>query len=476
MLALYNSLTRRVEPFEPLHPPKVSVYTCGPTVYGHVHIGNWSTFVAADVLVRWLRERYDVTYVQNITDVEDKIIRDSRAAGQDRATFTDHWTKIYFDGLDLLDARRNVDHFPRATDHVDGMVAMIQALLASGHAYIADDGSIYYRVASFATYGELAHLDPETLQAGASGRVQADEYEKDQVADFALWKAWTAEDGDVAWSPTFVVDGRARVLKGRPGWHIECSVMATALLGPGLDIHMGGEDLLFPHHQNEIAQSEAATGHAPFARVWLHRRHLRVDGGKMSKSLKNFYTLEDLVQRLGPDGPAALRYLIATSHYRHSLDFSWSGLDRAHATRRGLVEARARLAKIAGSAQASAAFQAFDTRFTTAMDDDLSTSEAIAAVHDAVGEANRRAHTDALTAPDAAGALALLDRADRVLGLFLAEAAPEIAPAVQALLDRRAAARAARQWAESDRLRDVLLAEHGLIVKDTADGQELTRA
>ena len=476
MLSLYNSLTRRVEPFEPLHPPKVSVYTCGPTVYGHVHIGNWSTFVAADVLVRWLRERYDVTYVQNITDVEDKIIRDSRAAGQDRATFTDRWTRIYFEGLDRLDARRAVDHFPLATAHVDGMVAMIQALLDRGHAYAAEDGSIYYRVASFATYGELAHLDPASLKAGASGRVQADEYEKDEVADFALWKAWVPEDGEVAWSPTFVVDGVARELKGRPGWHIECSVMATALLGDGIDIHMGGEDLLFPHHQNEIAQSEAATGHAPFVRVWLHRRHLRVDGGKMSKSRKNFYTLEDMKARVGPDGPAALRYLIATSHYRHALDFSWAAMERAHATRRGLVEARARLARLAGSAAPSQAFAPFDARFTAAMDDDLSTSEAIAAVHDAVGEANRQAHADALAASDAAAVVGLLDRADRVLGLFLQEAAPEVDDAVQALLDRRAAARAQRQWSESDRLRDLLLRDHGLIVKDTADGQELTRA
>ncbi|MGE0193917.1 MAG: cysteine--tRNA ligase [Planctomycetota bacterium] len=476
MLSLYNSLTRRVEPFEPLHPPKVGVYTCGPTVYGHVHIGNWSTFVAADVLVRWLRERYEVTYVQNITDVEDKIIRDSRAAGMDRKSFTDKWTAIYLKGLEQLDARRMIDHLPLATEHIDGMVAMIQTLLDKGHAYVAEDGSIYYRVASFPTYGELAHLDPESLQAGASGRVAADEYEKDEVADFALWKAYVPADGDVRWSPTFMIDGTPRVLEGRPGWHIECSVMSMDILGEEFDIHMGGEDLLFPHHQNEIAQSEAATGHSPFVRVWLHRRHLRVDGGKMSKSLKNFYTIEDVIDRCGPDGPASFRYLVATSHYRHSLDFSWSAMDRAHATRRGLVEARARFAKLAEGAQASAAFQAFEDRFTAAMDDDLATSEAIAAVHDAVGEANRQAHGEALAAADAAAVVALMDRADRVLGLALEEEGPALSPEVQALLEQRAAARAARSWAESDRLRDVLRDQHGLVVKDTSDGQELTKA
>ncbi len=476
MLSLYNSLTRRVEPFEPLHPPKVSVYACGPTVYGHVHIGNWSTFVAADVLVRWLRERYEVTYVQNITDVEDKIIRDSRAAGLDRKTFTDRWTAIYLDGLERLDARAAIDVMPRATEYIDGMVAMIQTLLDKGHAYIADDGSIYYRVASFPTYGELAHVDPASLRAGASGRVRADEYEKDQVADFALWKAWSEEDGDVRWSPSFVLNGLPRVLPGRPGWHIECSVMAAGLLGPRIDIHLGGEDLLFPHHQNEIAQSEAATGEAPFVRVWMHRRHLRVDGGKMSKSRKNFYTIDDIVAHAGPDGPAALRYLIATSHYRHAIDFSWAALDRAHATRRGLVESRARFERLAGSASPSTAFDAFETRFTNAMDDDLSTSEAIAAVHDAVGEANRRAHGGELPAEDAAAVVALLDRADRVLGLFLRAKGPSLSPDARALLDQRAAARAARDWAESDRLRDRLREEHGLLVKDTADGQELAPA
>jgi cysteinyl-tRNA synthetase len=298
-LHVHNSLTRRLEPFAPIAPPKVTLYACGPTVYAPVHVGNWSSFLFYDVLVRWLRASgYAVTYAMNITDVDDKIIRDAAKAGLDRASFTKRWADIFLADLVRLG---NVppDHVPRATDHVAGMTAMIQRLLDRRHAYVADDGSIYFSIASFPSYGQLKSLTADSLRAGASGRVRADEYEKENVGDFALWKAWTPDDGAVAWEPTFEVDGARRVVKGRPGWHIECSAMATALLGDRIDVHLGGEDLLFPHHENEIAQSEASTGTAPFVRYWMHRRHLLVDGAKMSKSKKNFYTLQDLVDRLG---------------------------------------------------------------------------------------------------------------------------------------------------------------------------------
>lgn len=472
-LALHNSLTRSTEPFHPLNPPRVSVYVCGPTVYSHVTIGNWSTFLAADVLVRWLRESgYEVTYVQNITDVEDKIIRDSRAAGEDLDVFTKRWTDVYFEGMKALDCFDTVDHFPRATGHVDGMVTMIQALLDKGFAYVADDGSVYYRIAAFETYGQLANLTPEDLIAGASGRVKADEYEKDNVSDFALWKAYAEEDGDVFWEPTFRVDGDERVLKGRPGWHIECSVMSSALLGNRIDIHMGGEDLLFPHHQNEIAQSEAATGDAPFSQVWLHRRFLRVEGRKMSKSLDNFHTLKDVEARAGPDGPQAFRYLVATSHYRHSLDFTWGELERAQKTLKGLREDASRFRKIAGDAAPSGFADAFEKRFVDAMNDDLAAATAIAAVYDAVRAGNRGG--DDLSAGNAASVVALLDKADRVMGLGLVEETLELPPEAQVVLDARATARAEKQWAESDRLRDELAAL-GFAVKDGKDGQEVTR-
>jgi cysteinyl-tRNA synthetase len=475
-LSLYNSLTRRVEPFEPLDERRVTVYACGPTVYNHVHIGNWSLAVVSDVLVRWLRESgYTVVYVQNITDVEDKIIRDSHKAGMDRAAFTKRWTDVYMEGMDALECTAQVDHFPRATAHVQGMVAMIQKLLDGGHAYLAEDGSIYFRIASFDTYGELANLQRQDLVAGASGRVRSDEYEKEDVGDFALWKGWVPEDGDVSWEPTFTIDGTPRIVKGRPGWHIECSVMSTEILGPRIDIHLGGEDLLFPHHQNEIAQSEAALGERPFVRTWMHHKHLLVDGTKMSKSKGNFHTLKDLFDRYGPGIAAAFRYLIVSGHYRKSLDFTFAGLESADRTLRNLREARVRLARLAGDAAPSDAAQPFLARFREAMDDDLNSPEALAAVHAAVGEGNRRQQQEALAPADAAALLQVLDLADRVFGLQLAAGGRALTDAQRALVEARARARAAKDWAESDRLRDVLAAE-GVLVKDTKDGQEITFA
>jgi cysteinyl-tRNA synthetase len=368
-----------------------------------------------------------------------------------------------------------VDHFPWATAHLDGMVAMVQTLLDKGHAYFAEDGSIYYRISTFPTYGELANLKREELRAGASGRVKSDEYEKEDVGDFALWKGWVPEDGDVFWEPTFTIDGEARVVKGRPGWHIECSVMSSEILGPRIDIHIGGEDLLFPHHQNEIAQSEAATGERPFVRTWMHRRYLLVDGGKMSKSKGNFHTLEDLRERYGPSVVGAFRYLIASGHYRKSLDFTFTGLEAADRTLRNLREARARLAKAAGDAAPSAFAAEHERHFRDAMDDDLNSPEALAAVHAAVGEANRRVQDGALAPADAAAVLGVLDLADRALGLFLRTEERGLTPEQQALLDARAEARAAKDWAEADRLRDALAAE-GIVVKDSKDGQEVSFA
>src|SRR5262245_50268539 len=241
-LRFHDSRTRRVETFEPANPPEVTVYACGPTVYDHVHIGNLSAYLFYDVTRRWLARRgYRVRFVSNVTDVDDKTIRDSRKAGVPLLEFTEGFTKSYLEDLVAVGCLP-ADANPKATEHVDGMRAMIQALLDKGHAYVAEDGSVYFRVASFPTYGELATLAKDALKAGASGRVRADEYEKEEVADFALWKAYDEADGDVAWEPTFVVDGRPRVLRGRPGWHIECSVMASALLGDRIDLHMGGED------------------------------------------------------------------------------------------------------------------------------------------------------------------------------------------------------------------------------------------
>jgi cysteinyl-tRNA synthetase len=475
-IRFHDSLSRTTKELRPTAPPVVTVYGCGPTVYDHVQIGNWSAFLFYDVVVRWLTARgYRVRFVSNVTDVDDKTIRGSRREGKTLAEFTRAYEAEYMAGrrlLGLVDA----EAYPRATDHVEGMRKMIQALLDRGHAYLADDGSVYFRIASFPTYGELANLAQETLRAGASGRVRADEYEKESVGDFALWKAHDEADGDVVWEPTFRVDGRDRVVRGRPGWHIECSVMASALLGDRIDLHLGGEDLKFPHHQNEIAQSEAATGQRPFVGLWMHRRFLLVDGAKMSKSKKNFYTLKDVVERAGPSGPKAFRYLVVSAHYGTPIDFTWSGLEAAGATLRNLADARARFAKLAGHAvpasggAAAAAREAFSAR----MDDDLDAPGALGALHEHVHEANRRAQAGTLSPAEAAASVALLDFADGALGLFL-KPSRETSAEERSLLDARLAARRAKDFAEADRLRGEL-AKRGVLVKDTKDGQDVSFA
>jgi len=472
-LHLHNSLTRRLEPFVPGHPPKVTVYACGPTVYSYVHIGNWSSSVFFDVLVRWLRASgYQVTFTKNITDVDDRIITAIAKTGEDRATFTKRWETVFFDGMRALGCV-TADHHPRATEHVPGMVAIIQALLDKGLAYRAQDGSLYFAVAAFPSYGELANLSAQQLQAGASGRVQSEDFEKADVSDFALWKAYVPEDGQVFWEPTFRIGGQAIVIKGRPGWHIECSAMIRALMGDQIDIHLGGEDLVFPHHQNEIAQSEGATGKRPFVRVWMHRRFLLVDGAKMSKSKNNFYTLDNLVERAGPLAPRGFRYLAATAHYRKPIDFSLTGLDAALKTLRNVDDGFARLTQRAkGAAGASRFAEPFEQAFRAAMDNDLETSSAMAAMHDLLTAANRGLATGTLSAEDAASALATLKLADDVLGLGLgASRGHEPSPEQQRLLAARAAARAAKQFVESDRLR-AELKQAGIEVKDVKGEQQ----
>ncbi len=471
-LRFHDTLTRSLREFRPANPPEVTLYACGPTVYNHVHIGNWSSFLFYDVVVRWLRASgYRVRYVSNVTDVDDKIIRDARKAGLDRKTFTDGWTKEYFEArarLNLVEA----DAYPRATDHVEGMRTMIQRLLDAGHAYLAEDGSIYFRIASFPTYGELANLAARSLRTGASGRVKADEYDKEAAGDFALWKAWQPEHGDVSWEPSFRIDGVERTVKGHPGWHIECSVMATALLGETIDLHLGGEDLVFPHHQNEIAQSEAATGKRPFARYWLHRRFLLVDGVKMSKSKDNFHTLKDVVDREGPGAARAFRYLVVSAHYRSEINFTWEGLRAAATTLRNLADARARLAKVAGAAVMDGPAAEGRAAFRACMDDDLETAGAMGALHTMLREENRLAEAGKLTPAQAGAALAVLDEADAALGLDLVPTR-RLTADEQALLDARLAARRARDFAESDRLRSEL-AQRGILVKDSKDGQDAT--
>ncbi len=460
---VHNSLTRRLEEFQPLEPGHARLYTCGPTVYNYAHIGNFRAYVFEDLLRRWLKFKgFRVTQVMNLTDVDDKTIRDSQAAGLGLAEFTARYKQAFFDDIRVLNIEP-AEQYPAATDHIPEMIALIQVLLDKGYAYHAEDGAVYFSIERWPQYGKLAHLDRDGMRAGV--RVKSDEYGKENVADFALWKAWNEKDGDVAWDSPW---GR-----GRPGWHIECSAMSQRYLGPSFDIHTGGVDNIFPHHEDEIAQSEAATGQ-PFATYWLHCAHLLVDGQKMSKSRGNFHTLRDVLQR-GFTG-REVRYELLATHYRASLNFTFASLEAARTALRRVDEFTARLADAAGSAAPAPELPTWArlaaTRFEAAMDDDLNISAALAALFDAIREGNAALDARALPPPAAAAGLALFARWDTALGV-LAKPATAIPAAVQDLLDRRQAARAAKDWAQADALRGDIAAL-GWNVKDTPKGQVAT--
>lgn len=446
---LLDTLTGRLQDLEPLGPGHVRIYTCGPTVYGPAHVGNFRSFLFADLLVRHLRWRgHRVTWVMNLTDVDDKIIRRATDAGVGIEELAAHWIERFLDDARTL-RMTQPDFMPRATRHVADMVALVERLLAAGHAYRTADGSIFFRIASWPAYGRLARVDPAQLRVGE--RVAADEYSKDDVRDFALWKG--PKDGEPSWDTA--------IGPGRPGWHLECSAMSMRYLGESFDIHTGGVDLIFPHHEDEIAQSEGALGHRVVG-IWMHGEFLTMADAKMAKSTGNSIRVADLPD-MGYE-PLAFRYLALTAHYRSKLDFS---ADALHAAASGL--ARLRRAVAAASPEpvdlAAEPMASYRARFTDAVADDLGTPRALA-VAQAVSSA------DDLT--DAQRRSLLLDF-DRVLGLSLdVPVADAPLPAgAEELLARRAGARAARDWALSDALRDELAAL-GVDVRDTAAGQETT--
>jgi len=460
----FNSFSRKLEEFVPLEPGRVRLYTCGPTVYNFAHIGNFRAYVFEDLLQRHLEYRgLQVTRVMNLTDVDDKTIRGCRAAGIPLAEFTKPFKAAFFEDLDALRIKR-ADHFPEATsaDHIARMISMISTLVEKGNAYRADDGSVYFRIRSFPAYGSLAHIVLDELQAGV--RIRSDEYEKENVGDFALWKAWDEADGDVCWESPW---GR-----GRPGWHIECSAMATGLLGPQLDIHCGGEDNIFPHHEAEIAQSECVTG-LRFAKYWMHCKHLQVEGSKMAKSAGNFFTLRDLTKDKGWTG-REVRYALLSVKYREPLNFTMEGLAAARSALARLDEWSARItaaAEIPGGTPAADDLPEMEA-FGAALDDDLNISAALAAVFDLIRETNRRLDAGKLSAEQAQSLVGWLRGVHSVLAL---EPEPESIPAkVEALLTQRAQARAAKDWKAGDALRDQIAAL-GWTVKDTKDGQKLIR-
>jgi len=461
-LRLRDTLSGEVRPLEPLEPGHVRIYSCGPTVYGPTHIGNFRSFLFADLLVRYLRYRgLRVTWVMNLTDIDDKIIRGASAAGESIEELANRWIARFLADADAL-RMTPPDVLPRATRHIDDIVRLISTLESKGHAYRTDDGSIFFRIDSWPAYGRLARLDPDQLRVGE--RVEADEYGKDDVRDFALWKA--SKPGEPSWS--------TELGEGRPGWHIECSAMSMRHLGESFDIHTGGVDLVFPHHEDEIAQSEAATG-VPFVRTWLHCAHLRMGGEKMAKSTGNIARVAELLE--AGVSPRALRYVLLAVHYRQGLDYSQTALDAAGAA---LERLDTLLTALEGYGEArdddptlSELLDRTRSDFDAALDDDLNVSAALAALFDLVRDANRRIAARSISTSDAGRIAALLRDLDRVLGVLPAEA-DALEPELAALVEARAAARASRDWARSDQLRDELAAL-GVAVEDTRDGQRWRR-
>jgi cysteinyl-tRNA synthetase len=459
---LHDTLSGQTRPFVPLRADRVGIYSCGPTVYGPAHIGNFRSFLFADLLVRHLRWRgLPVTWVMNITDIDDKIIRGAAAAGIGIGELAErHLDRFLVDATALRMTRPDV--LPRATAHIDQIVDLIAVLLERDHAYRTDDGSIFFRIASWPAYGRLARLDPDGLRVGE--RVEADEYAKDDVRDFALWKGPKA--GEPSWETA--------IGPGRPGWHIECSAMSMTHLGQSFDIHTGGVDLVFPHHEDEIAQSEAATGQ-PFVRTWLHCAHLQMGGSKMAKSSGNIARVGDLLA----DGVSAraLRLALISVHYRAGLNHSDESLAAATAAIDRLDAAVAALTTYREDREDDptlpAALDAARSAFGDALDDDLNVSAALAALFDLVRELNRRLERRALSTLDARRALGALRDLDAVLAI-LPDEGPAPDPEIARLLQAREAARAGRDWASSDRLRDEL-ATLGVTVEDTRDGQRWRR-
>jgi cysteinyl-tRNA synthetase len=457
-IRLHDTLSGEVKPLQPLEPGHVRIYSCGPTVYGPAHIGNFRSFLFADLLVRYLRYRgLRVTWVMNLTDIDDRIISRAASEGVTHAELTGRYAARFLADVDAVGMTRP-DVMPRATGYVPQIADLVATLLERGHAYRTDDGSVFFRISSWPSYGRLARLDPEALRVGE--RVETDEYGKDDVRDFALWKG--PKPGEPSWS--------TRIGPGRPGWHVECSAMSMAHLGPSFDIHTGGEDLVFPHHEDELAQSEAATGQ-PFVQIWLHCAHLRSGGEKMARRTGNFERVAELIE--AGVSPRALRYALVAVHYRAPLNYTDDSLSAAAAAVERVDALVAALATYReereDDASLPAALGAVRGAFEDALDDDLNISEALGALFEGVRELNRRIDARALSTADATRALALLRELDSVLGIA-APAAPELDAGTHALLDQRAAARAARDWVAADRLRDELLAR-GIAVEDTRDGQ-----
>ena len=470
-LKLFNTLSRSIQEFTPSRQGRIGMYCCGPTVYDFAHIGNWRTFVFADLVRRYLKFKgHAVTHVMNITDVEDKIIKRVRETKTSLREFTGKYEAAFFEDLKTLNCLEP-HHKPRATEHIADIIALIEKLVAHGVAYQAADGSVYFSIEKYRAagcqYGRLLKLNFEEMRVGE--RVRSDEYAKESVADFALWKARVPEDGDVFWPSPWG--------DGRPGWHIECSAMSMKILGQSFDLHLGGEDLIFPHHEDEIAQSEGATGQ-PFVRHWLHGAFLLVEGKKMSKSLGNFFTLRDLLAK-GFTG-REIRYLLLTAHYRETFNFTLDGLSGARTALARIDECLGKLHRfpdISSISSSTPSRPSVVTQFENALDDDLNISAAWAAIFEWIRETNKRLAADQIS-PEEANALgAAWQRMNSVLGLHTSreiEFSEKLDETLQKFLGEREDARKAKDFKRADAIRDELKAK-GWVIEDTLKGPKLKK-
>jgi cysteinyl-tRNA synthetase len=468
MLRIYNTLTKRVEIFRPIGKI-VRMYNCGPTVYDYPHIGNYRSFCFVDVLKRYLIWKgYKVKHITNITDVDDKIIKKINETGKSLKEITSFYEKEFLKGLEELNCIK-ADYFPRATEHIEDMRIIIQKLLDKNYAYVADDG-IYFSINKFKDYGKLSGIKRKELKIGA--RVKVQEYSKEEASDFALWKAWEEEDGNVFWEPEFVVKGKKIKMKGRPGWHIECSAMSMKYLGESFDIHCGGIDLIFPHHENEIAQSEAATG-KKFVKYWLHHAHLIVEGKKMSKSLGNFYTLKDLIDK-GYKG-YEIRYVLINCHYRETLNFKFSELETARKTIKYIVETLRKLDLIKKKGKGKNIKKFLEEtrkKFERAMDDDLNVPKALSIFFEFLTEVNK--NIDKFSKKNAKEIMNFIYDLDNVFGFGLKKIYGEekkikIPKKVFELVEKREKARKEKNFELADKIRNEIK-EMGFWVDDTPYG------
>lgn len=467
-LKLFNTLTRQKEVLKPQNDNHISLYTCGPTVYHYAHIGNFRTYIFEDILRRAIQFfGMQITQVMNLTDVDDKTIKGAIAKGVTLNEYTQVYKDAFFEDLKTLNIQP-AEYYPAATDYIDEMIKITQGLIDKGFAYKGGDGSVYYAIRKFSSYGCLSHLHLDELQAGASHRVASDEYDKDHVADFVLWKAYDPErDGKIFWESPFG--------KGRPGWHLECSAMAMEILGQTIDIHVGGVDNMFPHHENEIAQSEAYSGQT-FARMWMHSEHLLVDGKKMSKSLGNFYPLRDLLNQ-GFTG-TQVRYMLLQTHYKTQLNFTFTGLDAVKESLNRLNGFIQRLLEVESLESGNCIGPVLDQTlisFAEALADDLNISAALAALFDMVREVNILCDAKKLSRDEADQVLKLMKRFNSVLDILTFEKEVEAIPQeLHDALVQRNQARKDKNWTLADSLRD-FIANRGYVIEDTPHGARLKK-